>query len=191
MGLAVAGSVRAKIRGRFAICNSAGDAGPSPVPLSDRRRRPPRRVRPFQRPKTLRTGPGLGVEDRTRPVRRVNRASSASHSPTLSGDSNHKVRQANHLVGRFRREWRRYSHSALNCLNIHLECSIICLSEDIFLCKLKLSCSFGEDLTVLRTITIGSCVSIQGTFIRTLPDGRIAIRDGQKVYEGRPVSKAS
>ncbi|WP_417678098.1 hypothetical protein [Pseudodonghicola sp.] len=44
---------------------------------------------------------------------------------------------------------------------------------------------------MLRTITVGSCISIQGVFVRALPNGRIAIRDGQKIYEGRPVQASA
>ena len=44
---------------------------------------------------------------------------------------------------------------------------------------------------MLRTIVVGSCVSIQGTYVRTLPDGRIAVRVGQKIYAGRPVQAAA
>ncbi len=44
---------------------------------------------------------------------------------------------------------------------------------------------------MLRTITLGSCVSVQGTFVRTLPDGRIAVRVGQLVYAGKPVRSAA
>lgn len=40
---------------------------------------------------------------------------------------------------------------------------------------------------MLRTITIGSCVSVQGTFIRQLPDGKIVIRVGNKTFVGFPV----
>lgn len=44
---------------------------------------------------------------------------------------------------------------------------------------------------MLRTITLGSCVSVQGTFVRSLADGRIAVKVGQKIYEGRPVKVAA
>lgn len=44
-----------------------------------------------------------------------------------------------------------------------------------------------EHLAMIRTILIGSCVSIQGTFVRQLPGGRIAVRVGQNVFAGRPV----
>ncbi|AXI56556.1 hypothetical protein C1J05_20415 [Sulfitobacter sp. JL08] len=41
---------------------------------------------------------------------------------------------------------------------------------------------------LLRTIIIGTCVSIQGIYVRTFPDGRIAVRDGQTIYSGMPVA---
>jgi hypothetical protein len=44
---------------------------------------------------------------------------------------------------------------------------------------------------MLRTITIGSCVSIQGTFIRQLADGKIVIRVGDKTFVGFPVAARS
>jgi len=44
---------------------------------------------------------------------------------------------------------------------------------------------------MLRTIILGSCVSVQGTYVRELPDGRIAVKVGQQVYEGRPVKIAA
>ena len=47
----------------------------------------------------------------------------------------------------------------------------------------------GRDM--LRTITVGTCVSVQGTFVRTYPDGRIAVKVGQTVYSGRPVGTAA
>ncbi len=40
---------------------------------------------------------------------------------------------------------------------------------------------------MLRTITLGSCVSVQGMFVRKLPDGRIAVRVGETEYTGKPV----
>lgn len=43
---------------------------------------------------------------------------------------------------------------------------------------------------MLRTITVGSCVSVQGTFVRVLPDGKIAIRVGNKIYTGKPIGSA-
>lgn len=42
---------------------------------------------------------------------------------------------------------------------------------------------------MLRTITQGSCVSIQGTFVRSMPDGRIAVQVDNTVYSGVPVTK--
>ena len=42
---------------------------------------------------------------------------------------------------------------------------------------------------MLRTITLGTSISIQGTFVRTMPDGRIAIQVDNTVYSGVPVTK--
>ena len=42
---------------------------------------------------------------------------------------------------------------------------------------------------MLRTITMGSCVSVQGTFIRQLDDGKIMIRVDEKTFVGYPVSQ--
>jgi hypothetical protein len=44
---------------------------------------------------------------------------------------------------------------------------------------------------MLRTIVLGTCVSMQGIFVRKLPDGRIAVRVGKKIYEGKPVTAAA
>jgi len=42
---------------------------------------------------------------------------------------------------------------------------------------------------MLRTITLGSSVSIQGTFVRAMPDGRIAVQVDKTIYSGVPVAK--
>lgn len=42
---------------------------------------------------------------------------------------------------------------------------------------------------MLRTIEIGSCVSVQGLFIKQLDNGRVVIRVGERLYEGVPVSR--
>lgn len=42
---------------------------------------------------------------------------------------------------------------------------------------------------MIRTIYIGSCVSVQGVFVRALGDGRIAVRDGNTTFIGLPVQK--
>jgi len=41
---------------------------------------------------------------------------------------------------------------------------------------------------MLRTIIIGSCVSVQGLMEKTLPDGRISVRVGDSIFVGMPVS---
>jgi len=40
---------------------------------------------------------------------------------------------------------------------------------------------------VLKTIILGSCVSVQGVFVRQLTNGRILVRVGKRLYEGLPV----
>ena len=42
---------------------------------------------------------------------------------------------------------------------------------------------------MLRTITIGSCVSVQGLLVKKLDNGKIVIRVGDRIYEGVPVTK--
>ncbi|MFK7874528.1 MAG: hypothetical protein AB8B71_01945 [Paracoccaceae bacterium] len=44
---------------------------------------------------------------------------------------------------------------------------------------------------MLRTITIGSAISVQGTFVRSLPDGRIMVRVGASIFSGAPVNQAA
>ncbi|WP_264465506.1 hypothetical protein [Roseitranquillus sediminis] len=40
---------------------------------------------------------------------------------------------------------------------------------------------------MLRTIIIGSCVSVQGIFVRNLADGKVAVKVGAHVFKGVPV----
>ena len=42
---------------------------------------------------------------------------------------------------------------------------------------------------MLRTITQGSHISVQGTYVRDLKDGRILVRVGQKLYKGMPIGR--
>ena len=44
-------------------------------------------------------------------------------------------------------------------------------------------------MTVLKTITLGTCVSVQGIFVRALADGKIVVRVGEKVFTGHPVGE--
>ncbi|WP_425072460.1 hypothetical protein [Sagittula sp. S175] len=47
---------------------------------------------------------------------------------------------------------------------------------------------------MLKTITIGNYISVQGMLEQTLPDGRVAVRVGDRVYTGHlvaPVAKAA
>ena len=45
-------------------------------------------------------------------------------------------------------------------------------------------------IRMLRTIQIGSCMSVQGLLVRHLDDGRIVIRVGETLYQGIPVPRA-
>ncbi len=40
---------------------------------------------------------------------------------------------------------------------------------------------------MIRTITIGAFISVQGDYVQALPNGMIAVKVGQTIYEGRPV----
>ena len=40
---------------------------------------------------------------------------------------------------------------------------------------------------MLKTILLGSCVSVQGIFVQAFKDGRIAVRVGSRVCRGFPV----
>jgi hypothetical protein len=40
---------------------------------------------------------------------------------------------------------------------------------------------------VYRTIIIGSCVAVQGLFLKSLANGSIAIKVGNRVFEGTPI----
>ncbi len=42
---------------------------------------------------------------------------------------------------------------------------------------------------MLRTITIGSCVSVQGIFVRSMPDGRISVQVDNSIFSGVPVDR--
>lgn len=42
---------------------------------------------------------------------------------------------------------------------------------------------------MIRTITMGSCVSVQGTFERDMGNGQIEVRVGEKTYVGKAVSR--
>jgi len=43
---------------------------------------------------------------------------------------------------------------------------------------------------VLTTIIIGTCVSVQGIFVKRFANGLVSVRVGATVYVGRPVSNA-
>ena len=43
---------------------------------------------------------------------------------------------------------------------------------------------------MMRTIVMGSCVSVQGLFVRELKNGKIVVRVGKRLYQGTPVGMA-
>jgi hypothetical protein len=40
---------------------------------------------------------------------------------------------------------------------------------------------------MLKTIVLGSCVSVQGLLVRALPDGKVVVQVGAQLFAGRPV----
>ncbi|MGX9356103.1 hypothetical protein ACS3SW_13380 [Roseobacteraceae bacterium S113] len=40
---------------------------------------------------------------------------------------------------------------------------------------------------MLRSIMVSKYIMVQGIFVRRFPDGRIAVRDGERVFAGFPV----
>jgi hypothetical protein len=46
------------------------------------------------------------------------------------------------------------------------------------------------DVLMLRTITLGSCVSVQGLFVSQKADGRLEVRVDEKTFIGFPVPAA-
>ncbi len=43
-------------------------------------------------------------------------------------------------------------------------------------------------MTVLTTITLGTCVSVQGVFVKRLANGLVTVRVGNVHYTGRAVN---
>jgi len=40
---------------------------------------------------------------------------------------------------------------------------------------------------MIQTILLGSCVSVQGAFVRKLADGKIVVSVGDKTFAGYPI----
>ncbi|MDA8586181.1 hypothetical protein N9L47_07870 [Rhodobacteraceae bacterium] len=40
---------------------------------------------------------------------------------------------------------------------------------------------------MLKTVIMGSCVSVQGKFVQAFEDGRISVRVGTRIFCGFPV----
>ena len=41
---------------------------------------------------------------------------------------------------------------------------------------------------MLRTVKLANFISVQGIFVRFLPDGRMTVRVGRKKYTGTPIA---
>ncbi len=44
---------------------------------------------------------------------------------------------------------------------------------------------------MLKTIILGSCVSVQGLLVKKLANGKVVVSVGTRLYEGRPVTKTA
>ncbi|MEL7090874.1 MAG: hypothetical protein AAFN94_03980 [Pseudomonadota bacterium] len=44
---------------------------------------------------------------------------------------------------------------------------------------------------MLRTISLGTSVLIQGLYVTTLPDGRVTVKVDGTVYSGKPIARAA
>lgn len=44
---------------------------------------------------------------------------------------------------------------------------------------------------MLKTVTVGNYSSVQGLWVRNLPDGRMVVRVGQQEFVGTPVAKVA
>ena len=42
---------------------------------------------------------------------------------------------------------------------------------------------------MVKTLVLGSCISVQGRFVRRLPDGRIVVAVGEREFIGYPPSR--
>ena len=47
----------------------------------------------------------------------------------------------------------------------------------------------GGETIMIRTISVGSCVSIQGLFVSQLSDGKIVVKVDEKTFVGYPVAQ--
>ena len=81
------------------------------------------------------------------------------------------------IVSKSDRLWQKYDHDDLPPIN---HCRL----------DFKAARSWGEK-AMLRTITLGSCVSVQGMFERQLENGKILVRVGKLLFEGYPVVKVA
>jgi len=48
--------------------------------------------------------------------------------------------------------------------------------------------SLGDEVQMLKTILLGSRVLVQGTFVKKLADGKVAVKVGDQIYHGKLVA---
>lgn len=53
---------------------------------------------------------------------------------------------------------------------------------------INLSLSCGRVKKMIKSISVGKYISVQGLFVRESANGRIVVRVGERTYEGKPVS---
>jgi hypothetical protein len=44
---------------------------------------------------------------------------------------------------------------------------------------------------MLRTITVGNHIQVQGLFVRSLENGKVIVSIGERQYQGRPVERVN
>lgn len=44
---------------------------------------------------------------------------------------------------------------------------------------------------MLKTIVLGSCVSVQGLLVKQLANGKVVVSVGNRLHEGRPVGSVA
>jgi hypothetical protein len=47
-----------------------------------------------------------------------------------------------------------------------------------------------KEIAMIRTIQIGSCVSVQGLLVKLLDNGKMIVRVGERLFEGVPVGQS-
>lgn len=43
---------------------------------------------------------------------------------------------------------------------------------------------------MIRSITLGEYISVQGIFVKETPSGKVIVRVGDKTFEGKPITSS-